>query len=383
MSNPEHIKVLKQVVFQGVEVWNEWRRENLSITPELDGVHLERDFLDNANLEGAYLDNAHLCGVKLNRANLKRAHLIRADLSPAYKIDVGGEQHVVVSRLREADLTGAVLDSADLSGADLTNAVLQGADLRRVCMRETRLYGAVLEDAMLGMTIFSGVDLAKVKIEGAHVVAPCSIDIDSLVMTARSLADVPEKQGLVEKFLRECGLPDDYLDLFRSHVGSPIQMYSAFISYSHADSVFACKLFEALQNMGIRCWHDEHQMLPGDDIRDQIDRGIRLWDKVLLCCSKSSLNSYWVDKEIERALRKEELLWKERSRRILAIIPLNLDGYLFEWDGSRVGEIRNRFAANFEGWGGDPAVFEQQMKKVVRALRVDDDEREKALVPKL
>ena len=31
-------------------------------------------------------------------------------------------------------------------------------------------------------------------------------------------------------------------------------------------------------------------MLPGDDIYEQVERGIRLWDKVLLCCSRHSLD---------------------------------------------------------------------------------------------
>ena len=42
-----------------------------------------------------------------------------------------------------------------------------------------------------------------------------------------------------------------------------------------------------LQSGGIRCWLDERQLLPGDDIYDMVDRGIRLWDKVLLCCSEA------------------------------------------------------------------------------------------------
>jgi len=36
----------------------------------------------------------------------------------------------------------------------------------------------------------------------------------------------------------------------------------------------------------------DHQLLPGDDLHEGIDRGIRLRDKVLLCESKSSLTSW-------------------------------------------------------------------------------------------
>src|SRR4051812_37529975 len=81
-------------------------------------------------------------------------------------------------------------------------------------------------------------------------------------------------------------------------IDNPIQFYSCFISYSHTDKSFARRLHDQLQGRGIRCWLDEHQLLPGDDIYEQVDHGIRLWDKVLLCCSKASLTSWWVDNEI-------------------------------------------------------------------------------------
>jgi TIR domain len=48
----------------------------------------------------------------------------------------------------------------------------------------------------------------------------------------------------------------------------------------------ARRLHAQLQGRGIRCWLDEHQLLSCDDLNDQIDRSIRFWDKVLLCCSR-------------------------------------------------------------------------------------------------
>ena len=154
----------------------------------------------------------------------------------------------------------------------------------------------------------------------------------------------------------------------------PIQFYSCFISYSHADKAFARRLHDALQGRGIRCWLDEKQLLPGHDIADEVDRGIRLWDKVLLCCSESSLKeSWWVDKEIDKALVKEQELQKERGKKVLALIPLNLDGYLFRgWDDGKATIVKARLAADFKGWEHDNAKFEEQFKRVVRALQTDD-----------
>jgi hypothetical protein len=44
--------------------------------------------------------------------------------------------------------------------------------------------------------------------------------------------------------------------------------------------------------------------LPGDDIHEAVDCGIRLWDKVLLCASQASLTSRWVDNEIDSAFKQ-------------------------------------------------------------------------------
>lgn len=93
---------------------------------------------------------------------------------------------------------------------------------------------------------------------------------------------------------------------------------------------FARRLHEALQDRGIRCWFDEKDLLPGDDLHLEINRGIRLYDKLILVCSVNSLKaSWWVDTEITAAMEKEQALMRERGEKVLALIPVDLDGYLF------------------------------------------------------
>jgi hypothetical protein len=137
-----------------------------------------------------------------------------------------------------------------------------------------------------------------------------------------------------------------------------------------------------------------------ETMHEGIDRGLRLWDKVLLCASQSSLTSWWVDGEINRAFQKEAQLMKERTqnaergmrsaagpgeggRKVLALIPLNLDGFLFspDYQSGKKAEITSRVAADFVGREKEPALFDRELEKVVRALRADDGGREKRRHP--
>jgi hypothetical protein len=66
MANEEHLVRLKQ----GVEAWNQWRKENLDIRPDFFGAHLT-----GADLCMAGLANASLTGANLTRADLTRASI--------------------------------------------------------------------------------------------------------------------------------------------------------------------------------------------------------------------------------------------------------------------------------------------------------------------
>jgi hypothetical protein len=362
MANYEHLKILKQ----GVRVWNKWRQEHPEVRPALREANLGGADLSGANLSDANLSGAELIGADLSVAHLSGAHLSAANLTEA--------------NLHGADLSGADLSGATLSGVRLLDVDLNRADLNGATLYYTSFYSVVVAqcdftDSMVGSCVFANLDLSETMgLENLHHHGPSTIGIDTIFQS---------KGKIPEVFLRGAGVPEDLITYLPSLLALPIQFYSCFISYSHQDKVFARRLHDTLQGRGIRCWLDEHQLLPGDDIYEQVDRGIRLWDKVLLCCSESSLASWWVENEIETAFGKEQELMKERGKRVLALIPLNLDGYLFKWENGKAGQVKNRLAADFRGWEKDNNIFEVQVERVVKALQTGDTGREPAPVPRL
>jgi hypothetical protein len=101
----------------------------------------------------------------------------------------------------------------------------------------------------------------------------------------------------------------------------------------------------------------------------------------LLCGSKNSLTSRWVEYEIKTTLEKEWALRREKGTLVQKLIPLNLDGYMFsdEWGlGLLANEIRSRVAANFQGWETIKQNLDIQVDRVIEALRADERARGEA-----
>ena len=64
---------------------------------------------------------------------------------------------------------------------------------------------------------------------------------------------------------------------------------------------------------------------------------------------------------------------------MLALIPLNLDGFLFsgDWHSGWKDQVQSQLAADFTDWEKDGEKFEREFEEVVQALRADDAAREK------
>jgi hypothetical protein len=352
MANPEHVRALLN---------GAWRLDS-RLRPDLSGANLfhadlsgaylaganlENAGLSEANLRGAYLSKAYLSGVDLSGANLREAHLFGANLHGA---------NLRQADLREANLGGAYLGAANLIGANLSAAFLGGASL----------VGANLSGARLGLTILAAVDLRFVSgLEEVVHSGPSTIGVDTIY---RGDGKIPES------FLRGAGVPETFLTFMKSlPAGTALDFYSCFISYSTKDQEFADRLYAHLQERGVRCWFAPHDIQGGRKIHEQIEKAIRVYDKLLLILSDASMSSGWVKTEIANARAREV----EQNRRMLFPITLVPFDRIRTWksfdadtgiDSAR--EIREYLVPDFSNWKND-ASYQQAFERLLRDLKAD------------
>jgi uncharacterized protein YjbI with pentapeptide repeats len=345
MANPKHIQILKQ----GVEAWNEWRREQPNVYPDLTNANLF-----NANLRDAHLRDVNLRDVNLREANLREAILFGADLTGA--------------ELSRANLSEADISYANLSDADLRDADLPRVNLVGVNFSHARLSGADFTDAELGYTTFAGNDLSEVKgLETVRHDSPSSIGVDTLYESAGRIPVT---------FLHGCGVPDDFIAFIPSHFGvqQAVQFYSCFISYSTRDEEFARRLYSRMRDEKLRVWFAPEDAQGGKKLYEQIERAIQLHDRLLLVLSESSMQSEWVITEIQRA-RETEI--KEERRKLFPITIVEFDKVKawrrFDADSGMdlAKEVREYFIPDFSNWK-DHDAFEKAFERLLHDLRAEE-----------
>lgn len=375
---------------------------------DLSNADLSNAQLGSADLSGANLSQGHLGRANFVEANLSQVCLENADLQDAYLIGCT----LIHANLFEADLSGACLDDADLSGANLQKADLSGANLSDADLCGANLSGAYLYSADLGGAYLIGANLKNAQLNSGNL-RDCNLSHANLsdaefyrtVLGNTCLRDAKNLQRcnhrgpstidhrtiarsgiLPHEFLRGCGLADWQIqnsmllqrnlsreeitdisyEVIRLRCDQPIQMFSPFISYSNKDEIFADKLFSTLQDNGVRCWYAPEKMKIGDKIRDRIDEAIHLNDKLLLVLSADSLESNWVENEVETAMEKEQSTGKN------ILFPITLDNSISDVSTGWAATIRrSRHIGDFRKWQ-EPANFDKAFQRVLRDLRADN-----------
>ena len=332
-------KVQLRILKKSVDKWNRWRQQNPSV-----GVNLRGADLRDANLGGAYLfavdlSEANLTGANLNGANLSRANLSRADMTLADVSEVN---------LFEANLVRANLSRAKLSWADLSSANLNEANLSR----------AKLGSALMAYTALGSTDLTAVKgLEEIRHDGPSMIGIDTIYLSRGKIPEV---------FLRGAGVPENFIVYMRSLIGSAIEYYSCFISYSSRDKEFAQRLYADLQNKGVRCWFAPKDLKTGDRIRPEIDKAIQLQDKLLIVISKNSIKSPWVEKEVETAFEKE------RRQKRTVLFPIRSDDAVMRTKQAWAADIRRaRHIGDFSDWKNHDE-YQKAFGRLMRDLKAEE-----------
>lgn len=203
---------------------------------------------------------------------------------------------------------------------------------------------------------------------------PSSIGLDTLM---RSMGTIPKA------FLRGAGVPDTIIDFFSSLEEGP-RYYTCFISYGTPDDEFASRLCEDLTQKKVRCWKYSESALIGRGVWANIERGISSYDKVIVICSKDSLNRAGVLNEIERALQKEESLRQENAKRAQeaeaegekpklldedVLCSVRLDNYIFdEWKHPRKADVTKKHIGDFRDWKTNKKKYDLEFRKLLHAL---------------
>ena len=324
-------------------------RDAVPLMGYLSGADLSGADLGNAVLRMADLSGARLVGANLTGVNLNIANLTGADLENAILVGVNLRE----AKLNGADLSGADLSRSDFNNADLTGADLTGANLGKITFYRTLLNGTVFKRATMFHTVFGDCDLSKaIGLDEVMHAGPSVLGTDTI---SRSAGHIPEN------FLRGIGVPEDMVVNYQRAVAdSPDQFYTCFISYCSKDKVFTERLQADLRGRGVRCWEfpaDARggrwiaEATTGDElgnwIAEDVDRGIRYYDKLVVVCSGDSLATERVRDEIVHGIRKQE----ESGRWLF--FPVAISDAPYDRRNRHVRGLRlgRHVMLDFRGWG--------------------------------
>ena len=330
------------------------------------------------------LDPVSLAGVDLTGASFYGASLRRVDFTRG---------HLTYVQFKDADLTGACLShamvnatdliAANFSEADLTHADFTGASLARANCTRADMQNAYFGSSSLAGAIFVGAKLDGARFSSTHfddVDVSSFCDARNLKHTGPSYMDCRTviksyRHPNFKRFMLDCGVPDIFatymIDCARA-TDEPILrrlMQSTFISYGGPDEAFARRLYDALRAHGVVVFFFPETAILGERIENEVFRQIQEHDRVLLVCSRDSLNRAGVVNEIQETLDREA-----RDGGATYLLPIMLDDYVLKgWRKTHpqlAERIGRRIIGDFRNTRRGSAAFDKALGRVIDALKI-------------
>lgn len=301
-----------------------------------------------ANLSNSNFARATLVGCNFNHAALVWCNLNLADCSG--------------SNFNYAALSAAKIWRADFSRTRLTGTDFNSATLKSVLLMDAHATYLTLDDTDLtdlDLSVFANARITGLKRRKQR--EPSNIDWSSV---AQSL-HVPTRR--LKDFLVATGMPDTIaeamIEAARALDPSDVLnlMQSTFISYGGPDEKFAVELRDELQRCGVTTFLFRDDAVPGQKLHQLMRTGVNKYDRVILICSKASLDRAGVLNEIEETLQREA-----RDGGSCYLIPIRLDDYVFtDWNPPSkdiAQAVRDRVVGDFRG-------ARRSKKRLVSAIR--------------
>lgn len=182
MANPEHLEMIEK----GVAEWNEWRRLERDVTPNLVAANLCERNLIGIDLSGALLDGADfrksdmresiLESISARSADFSQADLAGADLSHS-RLQETSFNGTVLARIRanNADFSNAYISDCDMSNSNCDYIALSHAKVSRVSFSGSSLEHGILVESSFLECRFGDSRLSSINLTGAQF-RSCNLD---------------------------------------------------------------------------------------------------------------------------------------------------------------------------------------------------------------
>jgi hypothetical protein len=316
----------------------------------------DRDFsrikADYINLEGADLTGATFMHASLREANFKGARLANVQFKAANLED---------ACLMGADLTDATLNYSNCDGADMRDANLESSSLESTVLAHARL-----SRANLSATNLSNINAAPFCNKRIKHTGVSNIDPRTVFRTYQSPG--------FKAFMLDCGIPEIFaeymIDCARAINESVwrTMIQTTFISYGGPDEAFAQKLYDALKSHGVVTFFFPKSATMGERIDKEIFGRLQEHDRVILVCSRNSLDRPGVLHEIQETFDRET-----RDGGATYLLPVTLDDYVFTgWRATNpvlAERVGRRVVGDFRKAARSRAHFDESLGRLLDALK--------------